>query len=46
MAMFFEGRARTTDVEPVGLLTEGAAGIAVIVLSVIALAGTSPGALA
>lgn len=46
MAMFFEGRARATDVEPVGLLTEGAAGIAVIVLSIIALAGTSPGALA
>ncbi len=46
MAMFFEGRARTTDVEPVGLLTEGAAGIAVIVLSIIALAGTSPGELA
>jgi hypothetical protein len=44
--MFFEGRARATDVEPVGLLTEGAAGIAVIVLSIIALAGTSPGALA
>ncbi len=46
MAMFFEGRALATDVEPVGLLTEGAAGIAVIVLSIIALAGTAPGALA
>ena len=46
MAMFFEGRALASDVEPVGLLTEGAAGIAVIVLSIIALAGTSPGALA
>ncbi len=46
MAMFFEGRALATEAEPVGLLTEGAAGIAVIVLSIIALAGTSPGALA
>ena len=46
MAMFFEGRAVATEAEPVGLLTEGAAGIAVIVLSIIALAGTSPGALA
>src|SRR5690349_24481270 len=45
MAMFFEGGVRATDVEPVGLLTESAAGIAVIVLSIIALAGTSPGAL-
>ena len=46
MAMFFEGRALPTDAEPVGLLTEGAAGIAVIVLSIIALAGTATGALA
>ena len=46
MAMFFEGRALATDAEPVGLLTEGAAGIAVIVLSIIALAGTATGALA
>lgn len=46
MAMFFEGRALATEAEPVGLLTEGAAGIAVIVLAVIALAGTATGALA
>src|ERR1700756_2910245 len=46
MAMFFEGRAPQTEGEPVGLLPEGAAGIAVIVLSIIALAGTAPGALA
>jgi hypothetical protein len=46
MAVFFEGRALATDTEPVGLLTEGAAGIAVIVLSIIALAGTATGALA
>ncbi|HTW51941.1 MAG TPA: hypothetical protein VME45_08620 [Stellaceae bacterium] len=35
-----------TDTEPVGLLTEGAAGIAAIVLSIIALAGVSSSALA
>lgn len=46
MALFVEGRGLASEAEPVGLLTEGAAGIAVIVLSVIALAGTSPGALA
>jgi hypothetical protein len=46
MAMFYEGRALATEAEPVGLLTEGAAGIAVIVLSIIALTGTSPGPLA
>ncbi|MGH7125604.1 MAG: hypothetical protein ACREFI_14610 [Stellaceae bacterium] len=39
MAIYAESRGRITEAEPVGLLTEGAAGIAVIVLSVIALAG-------
>src|SRR6516225_4888503 len=46
MAMFQEGKGLASEVEPLGLLTEGAAGIAVIVLAVIALAGTSSGALA
>ena len=46
MAMFQEGRGFASEAEPLGLLTEGAAGIAVIVLAVIALAGTSSGALA
>jgi hypothetical protein len=46
MAMFQEGRGLVTEAEPLGLLTEGAAGIAVIVLAVIALAGTASGALA
>jgi hypothetical protein len=46
MAMFQEGRGLASEAEPLGLLTEGAAGIAVIVLAVIALAGTSSGALA
>ena len=46
MAMFQEGRGLVSEAEPLGLLTEGAAGIAVIVLAVIALAGTSSGALA
>jgi hypothetical protein len=41
MAMLAESRVRMTEAEPVGLLTEGAAGIAVIVLAVIALAGVS-----
>jgi hypothetical protein len=44
--MFQEGRGLASEAEPLGLLTEGAAGIAVIVLAVIALAGTSSGALA
>ena len=46
MAMFQEGRGLAVEAEPLGLLTEGAAGIAVIVLAVIALAGTSSSALA
>ena len=46
MAVFVEGRGLASEAEPVGLLTEGAAGIAIIVLSVIALAGISSGALA
>jgi len=46
MAMFQEGRGLASEAEPLGLLTEGAAGMAVIVLAVIALAGTSSGALA
>jgi len=46
MAMFQDGRGFASEAEPLGLLTEGAAGIAVIVLAVIALAGTSSGALA
>ena len=46
MAMFQDGRGLASEAEPLGLLTEGAAGIAVIVLAVIALAGTSSSALA
>lgn len=42
MATYVEGRAVATDAEPLGLLSEGAAGIAAIVLAVIALAGVSP----
>lgn len=46
MAMYVEGRGLVpSEAEPVGLLTEGAAGIAVIVLAVIALAGISAGVL-
>jgi hypothetical protein len=41
MAVYAEFRGRTTEAEPIGLLTEGAAGIAVIALAVIALAGVS-----
>ena len=41
MAVYAESRGRITEVEPFGLLTEGVAGIAVIVLTVIALAGVS-----
>jgi len=44
--MFQDGRGLASEAEPLGLLTEGAAGIAVIVLAVIALAGTSSGTLA
>jgi hypothetical protein len=47
MAIYVEGRGLVpSEAEPVGLLTEGAAGIAVIVLAIIALAGTSAVALA
>lgn len=46
MAVEVEGRGRTSEAEPIGLMTEGAAGIAVIVLTVIALAGISTEALA
>ena len=46
MAILQEGRGLASEAEPLGLLTEGAAGIAVIVLAVIALAGTLSGALA
>ncbi len=45
MAVYSESRGRANEAEPIGLLTEGAAGIAVIVLTVIALAGISTGAL-
>jgi hypothetical protein len=46
MAVSVEGRGFASEAEPLGLLTEGAAGIAIIVLSVIALAGTAAGVLA
>jgi hypothetical protein len=39
MALYTDNPGRTNEAEPIGLLTEGAAGIAVIVLTVIALAG-------
>jgi hypothetical protein len=45
MAYYTETEGRASEVEPVGLLTEGAAGIAVIVLAVVALAGISVGIL-
>jgi hypothetical protein len=45
MATYVERRGFATEAEPVGLLTEGAAGIAVIVLAIIALAGVSAEAL-
>lgn len=45
MAVFVEGR-RLSEAEPLGLLTEGAAGIAAIVLAIIALAGTATAVLA
>lgn len=45
MASYVEGRSLATETEPVGLLTEGAAGIAVVVLAIIALAGVSSSAL-
>lgn len=46
MAIYGEGRGIAAEAEPFGLLTEGAAGIATIVLGVIALAGISAGLLA
>jgi hypothetical protein len=46
MAVYGEGRGIAAEAEPFGLLTEGAAGIAAIVLAIIALAGISAGALA
>jgi hypothetical protein len=46
MAVQVESGGRASDAEPIGLLTEGAAGIAVIVLMVVALAGISTEALA
>ncbi|MGH7036785.1 MAG: hypothetical protein ACREE1_01415 [Stellaceae bacterium] len=42
----YEGRSFAAETEPFGLLTEGAAGIAVIVLAIIGLSGTQPGILA
>jgi hypothetical protein len=45
MLTHVETRGYANDAEPVGLLTEGAAGIAVIVLAIIALAGTAAAAL-
>jgi uncharacterized membrane protein HdeD (DUF308 family) len=41
MTTFVEGRRLVSEAEPVGFLTEGAAGLAVIVLAIIALAGAS-----
>lgn len=41
MVTYVEGRGVASDVEPIGLVSEGAAGIAAIVLAVIALAGIS-----
>ena len=46
MATFVQGREITSKAEPVGLLTEGAAGIAAIVLAILGLAGVSTGVLA
>ena len=46
MAIYGEGRGIAAEAEPFGLLTEGAAGIATIVLAVVALAGISAGLLA
>jgi hypothetical protein len=45
MAVYGEGRGIAVEAEPFGLLTEGAAGIAAIVLAIIALAGISAAAL-
>jgi hypothetical protein len=46
MSVHVERREFARELEPFGLLTEGAAGVAVIVLAVIALAGVSTHALA
>jgi len=46
MTFYAESRGRVGEAEPIGPLTEGAAGIAVIVLAVVALAGVSAGILA
>src|SRR5438270_8981987 len=46
MAIYAEGKGVAAEAEPFGLLTEGAAGIAAIVLAIVALAGISAGALA
>jgi hypothetical protein len=45
MAVYGESRGIAVEAEPFGLLTEGAAGIAAIVLAIIALAGISAAAL-
>lgn len=41
MAVYSESRGRASEVEPFGVLTEGAAGIAAVVLAIVALAGVS-----
>ena len=46
MATYVERRGLADEAEPIGLLTEGAAGIATIILAIVALAGISAGALA
>jgi hypothetical protein len=46
MTVYSESKLPKGEAEPIGLLTEGAAGIAVIVLTVVALAGISTEALA
>jgi hypothetical protein len=49
MAVFFEGgggRSLIAETESFGLLTEGAAGVAVVVLAIIGLSHTQPGILA
>jgi hypothetical protein len=46
MASYVENRSTASQAEPIGLMTEGAAGIAVVALMVVALAGVSAGVLA
>lgn len=46
MAVYVEGKGFAAEAEPIGLITEGAAGIAVIVLAIIALSGTIPATMA